>query len=88
MILAFLVLEAFGFLGALVFMLMYAFRGWYASPIGRNLMAMAATLAGLLGLSMLAALVHVWPVVWLLGMAALDAVLWWRVWIVWRIGRR
>jgi hypothetical protein len=85
---AFLVLEALGFLGALAFVVLYASRGWYMSPIGRNLMAMAATLAGLLGLSLVAALVHVWLWLWLGGMAVLDVVLWWRVWIVWRLGHQ
>ncbi len=83
------ILVAAGFLGALVFCVLYAVsaRDWHHTPVGRNLMAMAAVLAGLLGLSLAAYLVDVWPILWLGGMASLDAVLWWRVWILWRLQR-
>lgn len=84
------VLVAVGFLGALAFVALYAIssRDWHHSPVGRNLVAMAAVLAGLLGLSLVTYLVDVWPVLWLGGMASLDAVLWWRVAILWRMQRR
>jgi hypothetical protein len=84
------VLVAAGFLGAVAFVVLYAWlaRDWHHTPVGRNLMAMAAVLAGLLGLSLVAFLVRVWPVLWLGGMASLDAVLWWRVALLWRVQRR
>lgn len=82
------VLLLVGFLGAATFVGLYAYgsRQWWQSPTGRNLMALPAVLAGMLGLSLLGL---VWrelpPWLWLGGMASLDAVLWWRVVILWRV---
>ena len=87
MILAWAVLVAAGLIAALTFVALYAWRSveWYASAVGRNLMAMAAVLAGMFGLSLVALVVPVWPWLWLGGMGSLDAVLWWRVVILWRL---
>lgn len=78
-----------GFLGATTFVGLYAVRSrdWYLSPVGRNLMAMATVLAGLLGLSLAALLVPIWPWLWLGGMACLDIVLWWLVALLWKVQR-
>lgn len=87
MIAVWAVLIIVGFLGATAFIGLYAARSrdWYHSPVGRNLMAMAVVLAGLLALSALGLLMRVWPWLWLGGMAALDVVLWWRVLLLWRV---
>lgn len=84
---AWVVLVAVGFLGAATFIGLYLRSGWWDSPVGRNLMAMAAVLAGLLGLTLLGFLWRPWPWLWLGGMATLDLVLWWRVVILWRVQR-
>lgn len=90
MSIAWAALTILGFVGALTFVVLYAVtaRDWHHSPVGQNLMAMAAVLAGLLGLSVAAYVVDIWPVLWLGGMASLDAVLWWRVWLLWRVQHR
>jgi len=87
---AWLVLVCVGLIGALVFVLLYAFGTptWYRTAMGRVLMSGAAVLAALLALT-LASLVIRWPMwIWLLGMAALDAWLWAQVWQLWRIQHR
>lgn len=83
-------LVAVGLAGALTFVALYAVtaRDWHRTATGRILMAMALVLAGLLGLSLVAYLVEVWPVLWLGGMASLDLVLWAQVWLLWRLQRR
>lgn len=84
------VLVGVGLVGASAFVVLYGWlsREWHRSHIGQNLMAMAAVLAGLLGLSLLGFLVRVPAALWLGGMASLDAVLWWRVALLWRVQRR
>jgi hypothetical protein len=76
-----------GLAGCLTFIGVYwaGSRGWHRTPVGRNLMAMAAVLGGLLALS-LAALAWTLPT-WLFlgGMASLDAVMWWRVVLLWKV---
>lgn len=83
------VLLAAGFLGEATFVALYAWgdRDWFRSDLGRNLMITAAVLGGLLGLSLLGMLVRVPAWVWIGGVAALDAVMWWRVFILYRIQR-
>lgn len=89
MILAWSVLLAVGLAGCLTFVSSYWWfsRGWHRTPVGQNLMAMAAVLGGMLALSLLGL---VWaPPAWLFlgGMASLDAVMWWRVVLLWRVQR-
>lgn len=87
MILAWALLLTIGLAGCVTFGGIYWWtsRGWYHNPVGRNLMAMAASLGGLLALS-LAGLVWM-PPAWLFlgGLATLDAVMWWRVVLLWRV---
>lgn len=84
------VLTAVGFAAAVTFVVLYAWgdRDWFRSELGRNLMAKTAILGGLLGLSLLGLLIRVPGWVWIGGMATLDAVMWWRVVILWRIQHR
>lgn len=86
MILAWALLLVVGLAGCLTFIGFYSWgsRGWHRTPVGRNLMAMAAVLGGMLALS-LAGLAWT-PPAWLFlgGMAFLDAVMWWRVALLWR----
>lgn len=86
MSLAWLVLVAIGLAGALTFVALYAAgsRGWHRTAIGRNLMAMPAVLAGLLALTLASLLADLPIWLWLGGMASLDAILWWRVVLLWR----
>jgi hypothetical protein len=81
-----------GAAGALAFAGLYLrTRGWYRSAVGQNLMAMALVIAGLL---LLVFVVRVIPdetvrrLLWLGGLLSLDAVLWWRVWLLWKLQRR
>jgi hypothetical protein len=76
-----------GATGCLIFVALYATRsrGWQRTDTGRNLMAMMAVLLGLLGL----VTVSRWwgPIprpVWTVLIVVLDAVIWWRVIILWR----
>lgn len=89
MILAWSVLLAVGLAGCATFVGSYWWfsRGWHRTAVGQNLMAMAAVLGGMLALS-LAGLVWT-PPAWLFlgGMASLDAVMWWRVVLLWRAQR-
>jgi len=65
--------------------------GWRHHPIGRNMMAKSAVLAGMLGLSLLVYLIRLPAWIWLGGMYTLGAMIWWRNWISWRLqhtGRR
>lgn len=78
-------LIAAGFLAMVAFVGLYARSEWRHSPVGRNLMALPAVLGGLLGLWLLARLVHIPLAVWAGGIGALDVVMWWRVWLLWRI---
>jgi len=83
---AWLVLVALGFAGAAVFAAVYAAgtRSWYRSAVGRNLMAEALVLAGLLALTFASAVFRLPPWVWIGGMASLDVVLWVQVWLLLR----
>jgi hypothetical protein len=81
------VLFGAGALGCLVFVTLYAWRsrGWQRVDTGRNLMAMMAVLLTLLAL----VTVSRWhgpfsPMVWTALLCLLDAVIWWRVIILWR----
>lgn len=89
MINAYAALTAAAFLPAIAFVILYAAWSpeWSHSSMGRNLMAKAAVLAFMLGLSLLSLLVRIPAWVWLGGMALLGAVLWWRLWILWRLTR-
>lgn len=84
------VLVAAGLAAAITFVALYAWgdRGWFRSELGRNLMAKTAVLGGLLGLSLLGMLIRVPAWVWIGGMATLDAVMWWRVIILYRLQHR
>lgn len=87
---AWLMLDAVGAAGALVFVLMYAIgsAGWHRSQVGRSIMALALSLALLLGMVMVS-LAYRMPVpVWLVLLGLLDISLWWRVWILWKAQRR
>lgn len=79
-----------GFVGAATFVVMYGLRSpdWAGSDIGRNLMAKTAILAALLAMSLINLVVRVPAWLILVGMAALDAVIWWRVAILRRMQRR
>lgn len=92
MTLAISVAVALGAAGALAFAALYLrTHAWYRSPVGQNLMAMALVLAGLL---LLVFVVRLIPsevtrrALWLGGLLSLDAVLWWRVALLWRLQRR
>lgn len=90
MITAWAVLVVVGLAGCLTFIGTYWWlaRSWHHTPVGRNLMAMAFVLAGMLALSLIGL---VWmPPAWLFlgGMASLDAVMWWRVVLLWRVQHR
>ena len=90
MTVAWLVLVALGLGGALTFVLLYAVGtpDWHRTAIGRVLMAGAVVLAALLTLTLLSLVID-WPDwIWLVGLAALDAVLWAQVWQLWRIQHR
>ncbi len=80
---------AVGFLAMVVFVGLYWRSSWRTTPLGQNLMALPAVLGGLLGLWLFARVAGPLPTwVWLGGIAALDAVMWWRVWILWRLQHR
>jgi hypothetical protein len=85
-ILAWSLLVGAGLAGAVAFIGLYAVgsRGWHRTALGRNLMAMPAVLAGLFAVTLASMLLDLPPWVWLGGMASLDAVLWWRVVLLWR----
>lgn len=80
-------LFAFGGLGCLAFVVLYAWRsiGWWRSDAGRNLMVVMAVLLALFGLVVagrwLGPLPH-W--LWSVGLVSLDIAIWWRVIILWR----
>lgn len=84
--LAWLILDAVGFAASATFVVMYATgsRGWHHSPFGRNIMAMAACLALLLGMVLVQLVFRPPRVMWLVGLAALDVVMWWRVYLLWQ----
>lgn len=86
MSLAWPILVAVGLAGAVAFVVLYAAgtRDWYRSAIGRNLMAMPAVLAGLFAFTLASMLLTLPAWVWLGGMGSLDAVLWWRVGLLWK----
>lgn len=76
---------AVGFAAMVAFVVLYARSAWSSSPMGRNLMALPAALGGLLGLWLLARIIGPLPMwIWLGGIVTLDAVMWWRVWILWK----
>jgi hypothetical protein len=82
-----IVLTAAGFIGCIGFIALYAWRsaGWHRTDTGRNLMSMMGILAVLLGLVLLGRAWGPLPLpIWLVGMALLDTVIWWRVVILWR----
>jgi hypothetical protein len=77
---------AAGFLAMMAFVVLYWRSDWRHSPVGRNLMALPAVLGGLLGLWLVARMAGPLPMwLWLGGIVSLDAVMWWRVWILWRL---
>lgn len=80
-----------GAAGALVWAAMFAWGShgrWWRSDIGRNLMAMMVVLMGLFGLTVVSRFAGPLPRwIWTLGVASLDAVIWWRVIILWRTQR-
>lgn len=77
---------AAGFLAMVAFVVLYWRSSWRNSPMGRNLMALPAVLGALLGLWLLARVTGPLPVwLWLGGIVSLDAVMWWRVWILWKV---
>lgn len=85
MILAWVVLLVVGLAGCSTFIGVYwaGSRGWHRTAVGRNLMAMAAVLAGMLALSLVGLAWTLPDWLFLGGMAALDAVMWWRVVLLW-----
>lgn len=85
------VLIGVGALASAAFVVLYAVgsRAWFRSAVGQNLMALAAVLLGLTGLWLAGRAVGPLPTwLWAGGIGALDAVMWWRVAILWRIQRR
>lgn len=92
MTLAISIAVGLGAAGSLAFVVLYLrTRGWYRSPIGRNLMAMAAVLTALLLLVFVVRFIPSLDVrrwLWFGGLCALDAVLWWRVGLLLRLQRR
>lgn len=87
MTVAWLLLVTAGLIGALTFVLMYAYGTptWHKTTMGRVLMSGASVLTLLLALT-LASLVIRWPMwIWLVGMTCLDVWLWAQVWQLWRI---
>lgn len=80
---------AAGFAAMVAFVALYARSAWRTSPMGRNLMALPAALGGLLGLWLLARVIGPLPLwIWFGGIVTLDAVMWWRVWILWKVQHR
>lgn len=80
-----------GFVPAVAFVVLYAIGSpdWRKSSVGQNLMALPAVLGTLLGLWIAARWVGPLPLwVWLAVLAAMDAVLWWRVVLLWLIQHR
>lgn len=76
-----------GALGAWVFVGLYAWRsrGWQRQDTGRNLMSMMVVLAVLMSLvSISRALGPIPRFIWTALTILLDAVIWWRVVILWR----
>lgn len=84
------VLMAYTALVAWVFVLAYTFRApWWKTPIGRNLVAMAGSLAVAFTLLAVSRWAGPWPAwVWVLLVANIAAVLTQRVVIMWRATRR
>lgn len=77
---------AAGFLAMCAFVGLYWRSDWRHTSVGRNLMALPAVLGALLGLWLVARIAGPLPVwLWLGGILALDAVMWWRVVILWRL---
>lgn len=87
---AWLALDAVGALGATVFVVLYATRspGWHRSQVGRSIMALALSLALLLGMVMVQLAYRMPLPVWLGLMVLLDVSLWWRVLILWKAQHR
>lgn len=76
-----------GAAGSWTFVALYAWRsrGWIRSDTGRNLMSMMVVLGTLLSLVTMSRWVGPIPQpVWTGLMVLLDAVIWWRVVILWR----
>lgn len=86
------VLLVSGFLGALVFVVVYLRSPWWTTAHGRNVMAMMAVIMILLGLATATAVFGLqYPardVIRVIGFGALSAVVWWRVVILIRTQRR
>ncbi len=79
-------LTLIGFVAGLTFMILFASRlSWPPSEVGKILFVFPAVVTGLLGMSLVSTMMHVWAPLWLAGMASLDAVLWWLVWYLWRL---
>lgn len=76
-----------GAAGCWTFVGLYAWRsrGWQRSDTGRNLMAMMAVLLMLLSLVTMGRWLGPLPqMLWTVLILVLDAVIWWRVIILWR----
>lgn len=77
---------AVGFFAMVAFVGLYWRSAWRTTPLGQNLMALPAVLGALLGLWLVARVAGPLPLwIWFVGIAALDAVMWWRVLILWRL---
>lgn len=78
------------FVPAAAFVVLYAARSpWWRSGMGRHLMAFVGTLVVLLGLVLLGWIVGPLPrIVWVVGLAPLPVVVWWRLWLLLRAQRR
>lgn len=83
----YIILLTVGLIAQMTFVVLYAAksREWRRSDLGRNLMAKSVIIGGLLALSLIGLLTVVPTWVWYGGMISLDAVMWWRVAILWRI---
>lgn len=78
-----------GLIPAVAFIVLYLrIDGWRGTAIGRNLLAKAVVLAALFALSLVSQLWTPPAWVWLAITAALDAVLWQRLWILVRYQHR
>lgn len=80
-----------GFAAAAAFVVLYAVGSpdWRKSPVGQNLMALPAVLGTLLGMWIAGRAFGPLPLwLWLFVIAAMDAVMWWRVVLLWHIQHR
>lgn len=84
----FLVGLGFALSGAFVLLYGLGSTDWHRYAIGRNLLAKSIVLCALLGMSLLSSVVAIPRWLFLTALAALDAVMAWRLVITWRIQRR